>query len=67
MQTRTTYSDWKSLRKAFTKAGHTIEIRRNGHERWNCPNGPVWAASSPSDKRALKNHITMLHKMGADI
>lgn len=62
-----TINDWKTLRKEFLRAGYTIDLRRNGHETWNCPTGPVFASSTPSDKRALKNHISMLTKKGVTL
>lgn len=58
--------DFRAMIRTAEKAGWTVVPTRNGHLKWVSPNGgtPVFSASTPSDKRAIKNHVALLRRSG---
>lgn len=61
-------SDFKRLIKDAEKAGWTVEPSRGGHLKWKAPTGAVvFSASTPSDHRAIKNHLSLLRKAGLNL
>lgn len=61
-------NDFKDMIKAAEKAGWTVERTRGGHLRWKSPKGPVvFSASTPSDHRAVKNHVSEMRKAGLNL
>jgi hypothetical protein len=53
------------IRDAAIKQGWTIEIRNNSHMKWVSPEGKqFFTAATPSDRRGIKNHISMLKQAG---
>lgn len=57
-----------ALFRELRNAGCSIEKRkRSGHVKITTPNGPVFAPSTPSDWRALKNLRSVLRKKGVAV
>jgi hypothetical protein len=58
-------SDWTKLQKDAEAQGWTIEQTRR-RLKWRAPDGKglVVSSLSPSDHRALKNHISLLRRNG---
>ena len=57
------HKDWKKLAKVATDAGWNVTPTRGGHIKWQAPTGAVvFSASTPSDKRAMANHIGFLRR-----
>ncbi|MGV8845817.1 MAG: hypothetical protein ACOH1Y_12525 [Propionicimonas sp.] len=55
--------DWAKLAKTAEAAGWTVTNTRGGHMKWKARNGAaVFSASTPSDKRAMANHISLLRR-----
>jgi hypothetical protein len=55
----------RELAKEAEQQGWTVTQRKNGHYMWTAPNGKkVFSASTPSDPRAFKNHLSTLRKYG---
>jgi hypothetical protein len=57
-------SDLKALLRECSKLGVPFETTNGGHIKFLCPGGVVFAASTPSDCRAVKNIRTMLRRKG---
>lgn len=58
-------NDFKRLIKDAEKAGWTVEQSRGGHLKWKAPTGKViFSASTPSDHRAIKNHVSLMRREG---
>lgn len=61
--------DWKFIRKRAEAQGwRIIKGKRTSHLRWLSPDGKhtIISSGSPSDWRAIKNHIALLRKGGYD-
>lgn len=59
----------KELRPLIREAqrqGWTVELTRRGRYRWTNPAGgtPYFSASTPSDRRAVHNIVSDLHRRG---
>ena len=59
-----TKNDLRQSRRQFTRLGFQVTKTRGGHWRIEHPamNGPVFAADTPSDHRAIKNLHAMLRR-----
>lgn len=61
-------NDFRDMIKAAERAGWTVERRHGGHLKWKSPTGAVvFSASTPSDHRAIKNHMSLLRKAGLNL
>ena len=61
-------SDFRDMIKTAEKAGWTVERSRSGHLKWKSPTGGVvFSASTPSDHRAIKNHVSLMRKAGLNL
>lgn len=57
--------DFKAIMKSAQAQGWTITRSRNNHLRWHSPSGQVvFSAATPSDHRAIRNHVTMMRRAG---
>lgn len=58
------YSDLRQSRRKLARLGFTVTKTRGGHWRFEHPdmNGPVFAADTPSDHRAIKNFQAMVRR-----
>jgi hypothetical protein len=55
---------WQSVERAARAQGWRIE-QRGKHRSWYGPSGGIVVSSaSPSDRRALRNHLAMLRRFG---
>jgi predicted RNA binding protein YcfA (HicA-like mRNA interferase family) len=59
-----TSSEMKDFRRELVKKGFVVSKTSGGHWRISHSNmeGPVFASDTPSDRRALKNLMTMLRR-----
>lgn len=56
--------DFRELAQEARAQGWRVEETR-GHLKWLGPNGGVVISSStPSDRRAIKNHVALLRRWG---
>lgn len=55
----------RQLLRRIEKQGFTTQNTSGGHLKITSPDGkPIFAASSPSDRRAMKNLIAQLRRLG---
>lgn len=47
--------------------GFQVKITKKSHVCVKTPQGPVYCASTPSDKRAIKNIVAMLKRKGVKL
>jgi hypothetical protein len=56
--------EFKCIFRVLQQAGFKVNPTKNGHVRIDAPQGPVFASSTPSDHRAVKNLVSMLRRKG---
>ena len=58
--------DWKQLRKRAEEQGWRVVATMANHLKWIPPNGGqiLFSGKTPSDCRALKNHIANMRRLG---
>jgi predicted RNA binding protein YcfA (HicA-like mRNA interferase family) len=57
--------EMRQLMRRVEKQGFTTENTNGGHVKITSPDGkPIFASSSPSDGRAIKNLISQLRRLG---
>lgn len=58
----------KELKRIIALAirqGYSVELRNNGHYKFTAPTGRfIFTSSTPSDRRAIKNILADLRKLG---
>jgi hypothetical protein len=66
---RTMIKDLKKLMDEYKAKGWRIEPAKNGHSKWYSPDHEtiVVASGTPSDQRAIKNHLSLLRRAEAKI
>lgn len=58
-------NEFRDLMRAAEKAGWKIEQGRAGHLKWKSPTGQmVVSSATPSDSRAIKNHLALMRRYG---
>jgi hypothetical protein len=62
------HKEYRPIAAQAVAAGWTISFTKNNHLRWTSPSGKVvFSGGSPSDRRALYNHVMMLRRNGLEI
>ena len=60
----------KELKRIIALAirqGYSVELRNNGHYKFTAPTGRfIFTSGTPSDRRAIKNILADLKKLGLD-
>jgi len=56
---------WRDIKRRSIEQGWRVEPTNGQHLRWISPEGKfVISAASPSDFRAVKNHLSVMKKYG---
>lgn len=56
--------EFGALQKQAMSQGWIISRTKHGY-KWTAPNGKsIFTGASPSDRRAIKNHVAYLKKLG---
>jgi len=62
---RLNHKELNEIAKQAIEQGWRVEATNGNHVKWLAPNGKVTFSSySPSDKRAVKNHVSIMRSMG---
>ena len=55
---------WQEVERAAVQQGWRVE-RRGKHRAWHAPRGGIVVSSvTPSDHRALRNHLALMRRFG---
>ena len=61
----------KELKRVIALAirqGYSVELRNNGHYKFTAPTGKfIFTSGTPSDRRAIKNILADLKKLGLEL